>query len=370
MIYLDNGATSYPKPEAVIRAVTEAMESCANPGRGAHEPARAGAEAVFACRQTSAEFFDCQPEQVVFTGNCTQGLNMAIRTLVQPGDRVVISGFEHNAVTRPLHGLRARIRVAGKRLFDPEDTLHQFRRALDSGARAAVFTHVSNVFGYVLPVEEMAALCRRRGVPFVIDAAQSAGTEEVSLKGLGADFIAMPGHKGLLGPMGTGILLCNRLPKPLICGGTGSDSLEQNMPEYLPERGEAGTVNVPGIAGLAAGIRTVMEQGREKIRVREEKLVRYTAQMLQDLGMEVFAGTCQAGTVSFRCAMDCEEAARLLSEAGIALRAGLHCAPLAHKSAGTLYTGTLRLSFGWQSEETQLLQLEEAVRTRIAAGFP
>lgn len=180
----------------------------------------------------------------------------------------------------------------------------------------------------------------------------------------------MPGHKGLLGPMGTGILLCNRLPKPLFSGGTGSDSMDQNMPDYLPERGEAGTVNVPGIAGLAAGIRTVMELGREKIRVREENLARHTAEILKDLGMEVFAGTHQAGTVSFRCATDCEEAAQRLSAAGIALRAGLHCAPLAHKSAGTLSTGTLRLSFGWQSEEIQLLQLEEAVRTRIAAGFP
>ena len=370
MIYLDSGATSFPKPEGVIQAVTDAINTCANPGRGGHEAAQAGAQTVFSCRQRAADFFACLPEQVVFTQNCTQGLNMAIRTLVRPGDRVVISGFEHNAVTRPLHHLRAKIRVAGRRLFDPEDTLRQFSRALDRGARAAVFTQTSNVFGYELPVEEMAALCRRRGVPFVIDAAQSAGTQEVSLKKLGADFIAMPGHKGLLGPMGTGILLCNRLPEAFVCGGTGSDSLSQKMPDFLPDRGEAGTLNVPGIAGLDAGIRTVMELGRENLRQREKKLARQAARMLEGLGMEVFSGLYQAGTLSFRCKMDCEEAAQRLSEEGIALRAGLHCAPLAHQSAGTEKTGTLRLSFGWQSEESQLQALEEAVRTRIVPGNP
>lgn len=370
MIYLDNGATSYPKPGSVTRAVMTAMETCANPGRGGHEAAQAGAQAVFSCRERAASFFDCLPEQVVFTQNCTQGLNMAIRTLVRPGDRVVISGFEHNAVTRPLHHLRARIRVAGRRLFDPEDTLRDFSRALDRGARAAVFTHVSNVFGYALPVEEMAAVCRRRGVPFIIDAAQSAGTEEVSLKKLGADFIAMPGHKGLLGPMGTGILLCGRLPDPMICGGTGSDSISQRMPDYLPDRAEAGTLNVPGIAGLDAGIRTVVELGRENLGIWEKRLAKQAAEMLEDLGMEVFSGQGQTGTVSFRYKMDCEEAAYRLSGEGIAVRAGLHCAPLAHQSAGTERTGTVRLSFGWQNDESQLRTMEEAVRTRIVPWNP
>ena len=370
MIYLDNGATSFPKPESVIRAVVNAMEVCANPGRGGHDAAQAGARAVYACRQTAADFFDCLPEQVVFTQNCTQGLNMAIRTLVRPGDRVVISGFEHNAVTRPLYQLQARVRVAGRRLFDPEDTLRAFSRELKAGVRAAVFTQVSNVFGYVLPVKEMARLCMRRGVPCIIDAAQAAGTEEVSLKQLGADFIAMPGHKGLLGPMGTGMLLCNRLPVPFLCGGTGSESVSQRMPDFLPDRGEAGTLNVPGIAGLEAGIRAVTQLGRERIRLRETKLAKQAAMILGDLGMEVFTGPHQTGTLSFRCEMDCEEASGRLSDSGIALRAGLHCAPLAHASAGTLHTGTLRLSFGWQSEESQLQALKEAVRTRIAPGNP
>ena len=156
------------------------------------------------------------------TANCTQGLNIAINTLVKPGSAVVISGFEHNAVTRPLHARRAKIAVAGRKLFCPEDTLESFENALKSGPSAAIFTHVSKVFGYILPVYEMAALCRQYGIPFVMDGAQSAGMLPIDMQKLGAEFIAMPGHKGLLGPQGTGLLLCNREPVPLIQGGTGS----------------------------------------------------------------------------------------------------------------------------------------------------
>lgn len=361
MTYLDHGATSFPKPPAVTRAMAGAMERCANPGRGGHEPAMAAAQAVFECRQEASELLGCGPEQVVFTGSCTQGLNMAIATLVRPGMRVAVSGFEHNAVTRPLHRRRARLLVAGRRLFDPEDTLRQFRRALDRGAGAAVFTWVSNVFGYRLPVEEMAELCRRRGVPFVIDAAQAAGHERVDFQKLGADFIALPGHKGLLGPMGTGLLLCGRLPEPLICGGTGSDSVNQEMPDHLPDRGEAGTLNVPGIAGLAAGLRTVRELGPENIGAREKRLAALAAQALAGEGYQVFAGEHQTGTVSFRGREDCEDIAQRLADRGVAVRAGLHCAPLAHRSAGTLETGTVRVSFGYDSGEEQIEELIRAL---------
>ena len=252
MIYLDNGATSFRKPPAVGRAMQKALLSCANPGRGGYGAAMEAAKTVYRCRELAGELFDCPPERVAFTGNCTHGLNIAIRSLGKPGSRVVISGFEHNAVTRTLHDLRAVVTVAGRRLFDWEDTLSRFADALKQGQDAAVFTHVSNVFGYILPVEEMAGLCRQYGVPFVLDAAQSAGALPVSLKELGAAYIAMPGHKGLLGPQGTGLLLCGDTPKPLLTGGTGSESVMQAMPEDLPDRLEAGPVNVPGIAGLAA----------------------------------------------------------------------------------------------------------------------
>ena len=352
MIYLDHGATSFPKPPAVCRAVGEAMARCANPGRGSHEAARAGAEVLFGCREAAGELFHIQPEHVVLTMNCTQGLNMAIRTLVRPGDRVVISCFEHNAVTRPLQGMGARIAVAGRRLFDWEDTLRAFRRALDKGAKCAVFTHVSNVFGYILPIREMARECRKRGIPFIIDAAQSAGAAALDFEDLGADFIAMPGHKGLLGPMGTGLLLCGRKIRPFLMGGTGSESESQTMPDFLPDRGEAGTLNVPGFAGLEGGIRLVLEEGPEAIGAREAALAVSAARELGRIGYEVFAGPDQLGTVSFRGREDCQILCDRLP--GVALRAGLHCAPLAHKSAGTLDTGTVRVSFGWNSKPEDL----------------
>ena len=363
MIYLDNGATSFHKPASVGQAMACALENCANPGRGGYGPAMAAAKTVLRCRETAGRLFGCTPEQVVFTGSCTQGLNTAIRTLVKPGGRVVISGFEHNAVTRPLHALGARITVAGRKLFDPADTLTQLEDALRAGADAAVFTHCSNVFGYILPVEAMAALCRRYRVPFIIDAAQSAGALPVDLTALGADFIAMPGHKGLLGPQGTGLLLCSRLPEPLLYGGTGSSSRELQMPDFLPDRAEAGTLNVPGIAGLRAGLDYLEKRGIGNILQCEQQQLRRCVKGLEKLGFTVFYGENQSGTVSFVPSMDCEELADRLSRQGICVRAGLHCAPLAHESAGTLETGTVRVSFGHDATPAQtgalLLALEK-----------
>ncbi|MBQ8835126.1 MAG: aminotransferase class V-fold PLP-dependent enzyme [Oscillospiraceae bacterium] len=353
MIYLDNGATSFHKPQGVYRAVGEAMRSCANPGRGGYGAALEASRRVYGCREAAAELFECQPEQVALTTSCTHGLNIAIRSLVRPGGRVVVSGFEHNAVTRPLHALGADIRVAGRKLFDWADTLERFGDALKKGADAVVFTHVSNVFGYILPVEELAALCREKGVPFIIDAAQSAGTLPVSLSKLGADFIAMPGHKGLLGPQGTGLLLCKGEAAPLLYGGTGSLSIQQEMPDYLPDRLEPGTLNVPGYAGLAEGLRYVRRTGLEEIFQREHTQLLRCVRGLETLGMRVFAGEHQAGTVSFLAGMDCEEAAERLAKEGIAVRAGLHCAPYAHESAGTLDTGTVRVSFGHDADSSQ-----------------
>ncbi len=353
MIYLDHGATSFPKPPPVGAAVSVAMRTCANPGRGGYPAAMVAAEELYHCRELASQMFTCLPEQVVFTGNCTHGLNIAIRTLVKPGDSVVISGFEHNAVTRPLYALNADVKVAGRRLFDWADMLQSWEDALKRRPKAAVFTHVSNVFGYILPVAEMAALCRKYQVPFVVDAAQSAGILPISLKELGANFIAMPGHKGLLGPMGTGILLCAELPDALLWGGTGSNSIDMQMPDFLPDRAEAGTHNVPGIAGLAKGICYVNQMGLDRIRQREHRQAAYCARELKKMGFSVFSGDHQAGTVSFLPGMDCQEAAEILAKAGIAVRAGLHCAPLAHESAGTLHTGTVRISFGHDASDRQ-----------------
>ena len=354
MIYLDNGATSFPKPPQVVRAAARAIERCANPGRGGYGAAMRAARLIYESRERAAKLFGCQPEQVVFTPSCTYGLNAAIRSLVSSGDKIAVSGFEHNAVTRALHAQKARLLVCGRRLFDWEDTLKDLKNALENGAKCAVFTHVSNVFGYILPIQEVAALCRRFGAKLIIDAAQSAGMLPLNMADLGADFIAMPGHKGLLGPQGIGLLLCAGEVQPLVMGGTGSESRVQTMPEYLPERMEAGTMNVPGIGGLLAGMELVSQKGVDTILRREQKLAKLCADALHHMGMEVFAGEHQSGTVSFRPGWDCEDLAEKLSGRGIAVRAGLHCAPLAHESAGTLDTGTVRVSFGHASHHHDL----------------
>lgn len=367
MIYLDNGATSLHKPRSVSEAVVCALENCGNPGRGGYSASMTAAKTVLRCRELAASMFDCAPEQVVMTQSCTHGLNIAIRTLVKPGDRVLVSGFEHNAVTRPLHSLGAKLTVAGRKLFDWQDTLEQFEKALKAGVSAAVFTHVSNVFGYILPVEEMAQLCVKYRTPFIVDAAQSAGMLPVTLTQWGADFVAMPGHKGLLGPQGTGILLCGTEPAPLLQGGTGSNSRSFDMPDFLPDMAEAGTLNVPGIAGLRAGLAYLQRKGIHNICAGEVRQARRCAKALAELGIQVFSGEHQGGTVSFVPPMDCEEMADKLAERGIAVRAGLHCAPLAHESAGTLETGTVRVSFGHDASPEQtgaFLQAAKALTER------
>ena len=281
MIYLDAGATTLQKPERVRRAMYNAVAAMSSPGRGSY-PATRLAE----CRSLAAELFDMDdPAQVVFTGNATHGLNIAIKTLVKPGSQVVISGYEHNAVTRPLHGIPdVTLTVVDTPLFQPETMLAEVGQALEAGANAVICTHVSNVFGYRLPVENIAALCRKADVPFVLDASQSAGMLPVSMRKLGAAFIAMPGHKGLYGPQGTGLLLCGHEAAPLLEGGTGSQSLLQHMPEELPDRLEAGTHNMPGIAGLLEGLRFVRRRTPEAIACRERQLAAEAVRRLKACG--------------------------------------------------------------------------------------
>ena len=346
MIYLDNAATTLIKPASVGMAVSAAMRSLATPGRGGHAPAMRAAETVYACREEAAALFHlADPERVVFTLNATHALNLAIRSLAKPGDPVVISGYEHNAVTRPLHALGAKLRVAGAGPFDRQRILTDFERLLP-GAKLAVCTHVSNVFGYTLPVYELAELCREKGVPLIVDASQSAGVLELDMERLGAAFLAMPGHKSLFGPQGTGLLLCAAEGEPLLFGGSGSDSVPQTMPDYLPDRLEAGTQNVCGIAGLLEGLRYVRQKGTAEILRHERGLLRRMLDGLAGTEYELFTGGEQTGVLSLRCARcDSESLAAALAERGICVRAGLHCAPLAHRSAGTLESGTVRFSF-------------------------
>lgn len=360
MIYFDSAATTFQKPRAVADAMLDALGTMSSPGRGGYTAAMRAADTAFACREALAELYHLKnPEQVVFTSNATHALNIAIKSLVPRGGRAVISGYEHNAVTRPLAALEAETAVAAGPLFDPEAVEAAFDRLITPETDAVICNHISNVFGFIQPVEAVAAICRTRGVPFIIDASQSAGVLPLDMEALGAAFIAMPGHKGLYGPQGTGVLLCGQGVETatLLEGGTGSMSLQQAMPDFLPDRLEAGTHNMPGIAGLLAGVRFVRSQGEDAICRRERLLTLAAAEGLKKLpGVHVYARpdlADQAGVVSFTAeTMEAETLAAALAERGVAVRAGLHCAPLAHRTGGTLDTGTVRASFShWNTPE-------------------
>lgn len=345
MIYLDNAATTLRKPPTVAAAVREALERCANPGRGGHAAAVRAEETVYRTRSLAARYFGLEPEQVCFTANATEGLNIALRTLVRPGDRVVLSGLEHNAVTRTLTGIGAELVPITAPIFDGAKWAEGFAKALTPGTAACVCLQASNVFGSVLPVEQIGQLCAERHIPFIVDASQSAGLLPVRPALWGAAFVAMPGHKGLLGPQGTGLLLCREQPLPFRFGGTGSRSIDQQMPEELPDRLEAGTPNVPGIAGLGAALNWLLRQDSAAMLHREQVLLKNAAQRLQSLGAQTWTGPDQIGVLSFRLPKhDVEDAAGKYARAGVALRAGLHCAPFAHRTAGTLPEGTIRMS--------------------------
>ena len=368
MIYFDSAATTLQKPRRVGAAAARAVHTLASPGRGGHPAAQRAAQVLFACREEAAALFGLDdPEQVVFTSSATHALNIAIKSLVKPGDTVLISGYEHNAVTRPLHAMEdVTIKTACAPLFCPEEMVRQFRQQLTPDVSVVVCTHVSNVFGYILPVDEIAALCRERRVPLIVDASQSAGCLSVTPSLWDAAFVAMPGHKGLYGPQGTGLLLCRADTLPLMEGGTGSSSLLQQMPDFLPDRLEAGTHNMPGIAGLLEGIRFVRSRGPERIGAKEVSLVRRMAGGLERIpGVRVFASAeknCQSGVLSFLVnGTDCEEVGERLAALGIAVRCGLHCAPLAHQTAGTPDSGTVRASVSAFNTEEEVVRFVRAV---------
>jgi len=338
----------------------DAVKNAGNPGRSGHIYSYYGAELVYNCRKNIAELFNVpNAEQIVFTLNATQALNTAIRTLVRRDSKVLVSGFEHNAVMRCLCDIGADTEIFADKLFDREYSINSLNEKLDDTISCVIVSHVSNVFGFIQPIEEISDICREKGVPLIIDASQSAGVIPVDFQRLNCAFIAMPGHKSLMGPQGTGVLICGVKPVPLLFGGTGSNSKSYDMPDILPDIAEAGTQNVPGIAGLSAGVRYIINSG-DKINAHEKLLKNIMLSELREInGVTVYSGdnVSQSGVISFNIdGTDCETVAYKLSEKGIAVRAGLHCAPLAHKSAGTLETGTVRASLSYFNKPREIFR--------------
>ncbi len=372
MIYLDNAATTYPKPPTVHRAVEEALLLYgANPGRGGHAMAMQSAAQVYACRETLADFFGLEdPSGVIFTANCTTALNYVIKGLLSHGGHVVISACEHNAVLRPLTALAARgVTYTEAAVYpdEPSRTVESFRRAVRPDTRLILCTHASNVGGWRLPIREIGALAHRLGLPFAVDAAQSAGVLPIHMVWDNIDFLCMPGHKALYGPMGTGALLCRGdiSLETVLEGGTGSASLSAEQPAELPDRLESGTVNVPGICGLHAGVRFVRQHGREALAVRETAAMRRLYDGLAGVrGIRLhtcrpaLAQTVPLVTLNVE-GQPSEAVAAQLAEAGIAVRAGLHCAPAAHRMMGTLPQGAVRLC---PSYATTVAQVDATVK--------
>lgn len=369
MIYLDNAATSFQKPISVKKRVIYSMENFSSPGRGGYPAAMRAAECEYHCRELAAKLFNCSdPEKIVITSSATHGLNIAIKSLVHKGSRVVISGYEHNAVLRPLHAIGADLTVASSPLFDAESAFQAFASAIEKGTDVVVCNHVSNVFGFVLPVNDIAELCKSKGVPMIVDASQSAGTIDVDFEKLSAQFVAMPGHKGLYGPQGTGLLLCKDTAVPIMEGGTGGNSLMEDMPDFLPDRLEAGTHNMCGIAGLDAGLAFVIKKTPEAIRAYEYKLSRILIERLKNINRaEVFeAKYDQSAVFSFRVrGIDSEILADSLGRQGVAVRAGLHCAPLAHKTVGTVEGGTVRISPSVFNTTQEVLKAAEIIEQTV-----
>lgn len=367
MIYLDNAATTLEKPPAVSRAMCWAMRHAGGAGRSAHPPAMLGADIIYDTRRLAAQVFDVpDPTRVIFTANATQALNMALYAMAQTRRHFAISGFEHNAVYRPILELVKRnnlkLTMLRSALWEDALLLEQAEQAIRDGADCFVLCHVSNVFGYIQPLEQLDALLSEHGIPLILDASQSAGVLPLSVSKLHSlAAVGMPGHKGLYAPPGTGMLLwmSQDLPAPLLLGGTGSLSEQADMPDFLPDRLESGTVNVAGIAGLFEGLQFVSKVGESEIAAWECKLRDLVTEKLREVpGVTVYASPDpqkQTGVLSFTCRqLPCEIVAQRLAEHNICVRAGLHCAPLAHSTAGTLETGTVRISPGWFQSVRQM----------------
>lgn len=372
MIYLDNAATTLKKPPVVGQAMLEALQTAGNPGRGAHEPTLHAARLVYETRIALVELFHAEgPSCIAFTANATQALNTALCGLFGPGDHVITTVCEHNSVLRPLY----RLREQGVELsfvgVDPQGRLlyEQFEQLLRPNTKAIVVTGASNVTGNLTDLRTVSAFAKRHGLLLVVDAAQTAGAHPIDVQKLGIDVLCFTGHKGLLGPQGTGGLYVRPgvRVRPLVVGGSGVHSFSEEHPAEMPTALEAGTLNVPGLAGLGAGVRWILEQGVETLCEKEETLTRLFYENVRDIPGVALYGAFdgpRAPIVSLN--LQGEDSARvadaLWEEFGVCVRAGAHCAPRMHQALGTVEQGVVRFSFSHQNTREEVLLAAQALR--------
>ena len=361
IIYFDSAATTFQKPSSVyIEADRCLRQYCGNSGRGSHILALRSAEKIYECRSILADMFATRPENVIFTQNTTYALNMAILGILKEGDHVIISNLEHNSVLRPIHNAHISKGVEYT-VFDAwcggaataEKILSNIRHATRKNTRALVCTHASNICSTILPIKEIGEYCSRHGIIFIVDGAQSAGHEYINMELMNIDILCMPAHKGLFGPQGCGIMLLrspDTMPSSLIFGGSGVNSLSPFMPDEPPEKYEAGTLPTPAIAGLCEGLRFLRDMGIENI-TRHEKFLwnRAYNYLSKNKRVKIYDRNHSGSVLLFNIlGADCDKVGEYLSEKGICVRSGYHCAPLAHKTLNTAAdncSGAVRASF-------------------------
>ena len=363
-IYLDNAATSFPKPELVANSVNKAIKIYgANPGRSSYLMSQKTAEEIFNTRLKIANFFNLEKcENVIFTKNCTEAINIVLFSKLKEGDHIVISDLEHNSVLRPVHYLTKKgVSYSIFRTYESdEETLSSLRSSIKNNTKLMLCTAASNVFGFKLPISKLCALCHIYEIETCIDAAQLAGIDRIDMKNQSIDYLCIPSHKGLYGIMGSGALLCsNDKLSPLSYGGTGTLSLNSEMPDFLPDMLESGTLNVPGILSMSAGIDFINSIGIDRIFTSElNKTIKIYNAFSDIKKVILYTNKPQKSTfvplLSFNIKdKNCEEVAEFLSKYNICVRSGLHCSPLAHKKLGTL-NGTVRVSTSMFNTDKQI----------------
>ncbi len=378
-VYLDNAATTFPKPQSVLMATTKCMEEyCGNPGRGSHVLAMEAAEKVYETREKLAEMFHADPDHAVFTLNTTYALNMAIKGIMSRGGHMLISNMEHNAVLRPAERLASEnklgydvYKVYDRRPLGAKEILDDIISKLRRDTKLLCAIHASNICSYSLPIREIGQFCRRHGILFLVDAAQSAGHLPIDMEKDCIDLLCLPGHKGLYGPQGCGVLLMRKgLTLDTLCeGGNGVHSLEKVMGKDAPERYEAGTLCTPAIAGLSAGLDFVNAMGIHTIEAHEKKLWQQAYHSLSRIGGIMIYDRTPGSVLLFGHEnLPADDLGRLLTEHGFCLRSGYHCTALAHKALGTEKCGGVRLGLGIFNTEEEIESLCRTV-TAIASAL-